>query len=112
MMPEECMSNAEPLKNLVFEDSFFPALRNTDVTLRKGDLNIITGSFNFVAKKSGEVMPVLVTDVQRKPFRELANEIFRRDGKGSKEATLRDMRMFYPDMTPESVVTVVSYRLI
>ena len=103
------MSN-EPIKQLVFDDAFFPALATTNVTLRKGELNIVAGAFNFVAKKSGEVLPVEVTAVQSKAFKDLSEEIFKRDGKGSKEATFKDMSRFYPDMTPETKVTVVSYR--
>jgi len=105
------MSNEPlPLKQMLFDDAFFPALRNTDVTLRRGELNVLTGAFNFVAKNSGEVMPVVVTKVECKPFKELSEEIFTRDGKGSKEATLRDMKRFYPDMTQDSKITVISYQ--
>jgi hypothetical protein len=103
--------NAAPLNHLFFEDSFFPALRDTDVTLRRGELNVLTGAFNFVARKSGEIMPVQVTAVECKPFRELADEIFVRDGKGSKEQTFKDMSRFYPDMTEDSKITVISYRV-
>ena len=105
-------TSGAPLSQLIFDDAFFPALRNTDVTLRKGELNVAAGAFNFVARRSGEVIPVQVTDVQCRPFRDIASEIFERDGKGSKEATLCDMKRFYPDMTPETPVTVISYKVL
>src|ERR1700722_371171 len=97
-------ASAEPLSQLLFDDSFFSALKDTDVTLRRGRLNVAAGPFNFVAKKSGAVMPVEVTAVECRPFREVAEEVFSRDGKGGKEQTLRDMQKFYPDMTPDSPV--------
>jgi len=105
------MTNNAPLNKLVFDDAFFPALANTDVTLRKGELNILTGAFNYVAKNSGDVMPVEVTKVEHVAFKDLSSGIFARDGKGSKEQTLRDMARFYPDMTEDSKVTVVSYKV-
>lgn len=96
--------------SLTFEDSFFPALRNTDLTMRKGKLDIVKGPFNFVAKYSGQVMRVLITDVEAKPFRELSDSIFERDGKGGPDATLRDMQLFYPDITADTAVTAISYK--
>ena len=97
--------------SLVFDDAFFPALRNTDITLRKGALPVATGPFNFVAKDSGAVLPVIVTEVETAPFGKLSDGVFNRDGKGGRAQTLHDMQLFYPDLTEDSPVTAVSYKL-
>jgi len=97
--------------SLVFDDAFFDALRTTDVTLRKGELPVATGPFNFVAKDSGAILPVIVTSVETAPFKELPDDVFSRDSKGGRAQTLRDMQSFYPDLTEDSPVTAVSYKL-
>ncbi|HTK85102.1 MAG TPA: hypothetical protein VL625_08460 [Patescibacteria group bacterium] len=96
---------------LIFDDRFFPALRDTDVTLRRGTLVVASGEFNFVARDSGQVLPVIVTAIETGPFKSLSDEVFNRDGKGGREQTLHDMQIFYPDMDESTPVTAISYRL-
>lgn len=103
---------AKPLGSLVFDDQFFPGLRDTDITLRRGALNVISGPFNFVAAQSREILPVCITAVETCPFNRLPDSVFTRDGKGGKVDTLRDMRISYPDMNEDDEVTAISYQLI
>lgn len=98
-------------RTLIFDDRFFPALRDTDVTLRKGALIVASGEFNFVARDSGEVLPVIVTSIETGPFKSLSDDVFNRDGKGGRERTLHDMQIFYPGMDENTPVTAISYRL-
>src|SRR3982750_3660351 len=97
--------------SLVFDDAFFPALKDTNITLRRGALVVASGPFNFVAKNSGAVLPVIITEIETAPFNALSDEVFARDGKGGRTKTYNDMRKFYPDMRPESQVTALSYKL-
>jgi hypothetical protein len=99
-------------KTLVFDDEFFAALRDTDITLRKGSLSVVTGEFNFVAAQSSEVLPVEITAIQEAPFKDLPDAVFERDGKGGRDQSFRDMSSFYPDMTPETIVTALSYQIL
>ena len=94
----------------LYEDAYFPALKDTNVTMRVGTRPVARGPFNFVAKNSGEILPVEITGVEIAPFKDLSDEVFQRDGKGGREQTFSEMRRFYPDLTPETPVTVLSYK--
>lgn len=100
------------MKEWDFEDNFFPGLKNTTVSMRKGSFIIAKGPFNFVARNSGDVLPVNVTDVTVAPFDKISDELIEKDGKGGRDQTFADMSLFYAGLTKDTNITVLEYELI
>ena len=104
------------MQTLLLADDLFPDLINgkKNITIRNGRREISTGDLRFTTVSGNEVCGqgeciVDVWKVQYKPLGAVTKQEARQDGAKDIEELVEDMKRFYPDITKETIVTVIHF---
>ena len=91
-------------------DDLFPALLSGDktCTIRAGKRDFTEGSLTFESK-TGQAATVNVTEVRHKKLRDLTDREAQMDGALNAEDMADALKRFYPDIGPDSDITIVLY---
>jgi len=103
-----------PTQILKLADDLIPDLLSElkVVTIRTGYRDIKPGPLTFKSVSGKDIVPVIVISVTYKLLRDLTEAEYKADGFASFEDVLPCMRTFYPTITLDSPVTVITYRLV
>jgi hypothetical protein len=74
--------------------------------------DIKPGPLTFESVSGKDIVPVIVISVTYKLLRDLKEEEYMADGFACFEDVLPCMKTFYPTITLDSPITVVTYRLV
>ena len=95
---------------MLIEDLFEPILRGTKhCTIRKGQRPIESGSLLFKSTSGNLQIEVNVTDVLVKHAGDITDEEAQKDGAKNAEDLLKNLRVFYPHLVDDDVVTIVTF---
>lgn len=101
------------MQNLMLADDLFEGLHSglKKNTIRHGHRDIQSGRVLRFDSTGGTQEPfyVYVREIEHKTAAELTDEDARNDGAENAEILLEAMKRFYPDITPESPVTVIRF---
>lgn len=91
-------------------DDLFPALMSGEklCTIRAGKRDFNTGPLTFESK-TGQQALVNVTEVRHKKLRDLTDREAQMDGALNAEEMADALKRFYPDIGPDSDITIVLY---
>jgi hypothetical protein len=91
-------------------DDLFPSLLAGEklCTIRAGKREFTTGPLTFESK-TGQVAYVDVTEVRHKKLRDLTDSEAQMDGALNAEDMADALKRFYPDIGPDSDITIVLY---
>jgi len=98
-------------QSLELDPEIFSGIRSGEITntIRKGRRNIEPGPLLFTAPNGEDSEEVAVTDVEVIQFQDLREEHVLQNGSENISALFGEMRRFYPELKPHSLVTVVSW---
>jgi len=83
------------------------------ITIRYGrKYDVRPGNIVFLAVKGRPVARAKITSVQVKRLRDLTDHEIKMEGFRSLRALVRHLRRIYPDICPDSYVTVLKWKLL
>jgi uncharacterized protein YqfB (UPF0267 family) len=102
-----------PKQRLFFAREFMPQIRSgkKQITIRQGTRNYRPGQ-RVIAKCSDEEGVLIeITECKQLPLREVPQQDLRDDNLQSTEHALQSLRRWYSDLTLDSTVSVIRFRL-
>lgn len=98
-------------QELKLADDLFPSLLagSKTCTIRAGKRDYTAGPLVFSAVNSNQSTVVKVTAVVHKKLGELTDDEAQKDGAATAAEMAQALKRFYPDITAESDITIVTY---
>lgn len=106
------MTKNEPVGEIIFANKFFPMITagKKTTTVRAGKRFYDEGVYDVFNPSKEAHMLIRVEKVEHTTFSKLTDKTALTDGFSSAEELKNELLQFYPNLTDDSVVTIVYFR--